>query len=68
MECGALYSMSLIAMMATYLSGSNGAYIVLDMVRNMTEITLHADTALDRPNYSNHLQSHHRSDSDAAVQ
>jgi len=33
MECGALYSMSLVTMLATYLTASNSAYIVIDMVR-----------------------------------
>jgi len=32
MECGALYSLSLVTMLATYFSGSNGSFIVLDMV------------------------------------
>jgi len=39
MECGALYSMSLVTMMATYLSGSNGAYIILDMIGQIIPIT-----------------------------
>jgi len=33
MECGALYSMSLVTMLATYLAASNSAYIVIDTVR-----------------------------------
>jgi len=32
-ECGALYSMSLVTMLATYLAASNSAYIVIDMVQ-----------------------------------
>ena len=33
MECGALYSMSLLTMLAAYLSASNAIYIVYDIVR-----------------------------------
>jgi hypothetical protein len=71
MECGALYSMSLVTMLATYLTASNSAYIVIDMVHppEMRDLVLHADnTASDRPNYSNHILHDHRSDGDAAVQ
>jgi hypothetical protein len=31
-ECGALYSMSLVTMLAAYLAASNSSYIVIDMV------------------------------------
>jgi hypothetical protein len=69
-ECGALYSVSLVAMLATYLSASNSSYVVVDMVhipRNERR-NPPTDTALDRPNCSNHLLPDHRSDSDGAVQ
>jgi hypothetical protein len=33
MECGAVYSLSLITMLSAYLLASNSAYIVIDMVR-----------------------------------
>lgn len=39
LECGALYSVSLIAMLATYLSASNGVYIVMDMIGQIIPIT-----------------------------
>ncbi|OJA21635.1 hypothetical protein AZE42_10147 [Rhizopogon vesiculosus] len=39
MECGALYSLSLITMVATYFSGSNGSFVVLDMIGQFIPIT-----------------------------
>ncbi|OAX36780.1 hypothetical protein K503DRAFT_694469 [Rhizopogon vinicolor AM-OR11-026] len=39
MECGALYSMSLVTMLATYLTASNSAYIVIDMIGQIIPIT-----------------------------
>jgi len=39
MECGALYSVSLITMLATYLAASNSAYIVIDMIGQIIPIT-----------------------------
>ncbi|OAX34649.1 hypothetical protein K503DRAFT_698336 [Rhizopogon vinicolor AM-OR11-026] len=39
MECGALYSMTLVAMLGTYLSASNSAYIVMDMIGQIIPIT-----------------------------
>lgn len=36
-ECGALYSVSLVAMLATYLSASNSAIVVIDMVHISTK-------------------------------
>ncbi|OJA20169.1 hypothetical protein AZE42_08161 [Rhizopogon vesiculosus] len=38
-ECGALYSMSLVTMLATYLAASNSAYIVIDMIGQIIPIT-----------------------------
>ncbi|OAX34653.1 hypothetical protein K503DRAFT_698338 [Rhizopogon vinicolor AM-OR11-026] len=38
-ECGALYSMSLVTMLATYLVASNSAYIVIDMIGQIIPIT-----------------------------
>jgi len=69
-ECGALYSVSLVAMLATYLSASNISDVVVDMVhipRNERRGPP-TDSALDRPNCSNHLLPDYRSDSDDAVQ
>ncbi|OJA20168.1 hypothetical protein AZE42_08164 [Rhizopogon vesiculosus] len=39
MECGALYSISLVTMLATYLAASNGSYIVIDMIGQIIPIT-----------------------------
>jgi len=39
MECGALYSLLLVTMLATYFSGSNGSFIVLDMIGQFIPIT-----------------------------
>ncbi|OAX34650.1 hypothetical protein K503DRAFT_774335 [Rhizopogon vinicolor AM-OR11-026] len=39
MECGALYSISLVTMLAVYLAASNGAYIVIDMIGQIIPIT-----------------------------
>ncbi|KAF8837984.1 hypothetical protein BDN67DRAFT_908214 [Paxillus ammoniavirescens] len=39
MECGAVYSFSLITMLAVYLSASNSAYIVIDMIGQIIPIT-----------------------------
>ncbi|OJA12826.1 hypothetical protein AZE42_04237 [Rhizopogon vesiculosus] len=38
-ECGALYSMSLVTMLASYLAASNSAYIVIDMIGQIIPIT-----------------------------
>jgi len=45
-ECGALYSMALITMMVTYLTGSNGTYIVIDMVRSPRDNRLSSSTLI----------------------
>ncbi|OJA20171.1 hypothetical protein AZE42_08163 [Rhizopogon vesiculosus] len=39
LECGALYSMSLVAILATYLSASNSAYVLTDMIAQIIPIT-----------------------------
>ncbi|KAF8837979.1 hypothetical protein BDN67DRAFT_972184 [Paxillus ammoniavirescens] len=39
MECGAVYSFSLITMLSSYLSASNSAYIVIDMIGQIIPIT-----------------------------
>ncbi|OAX40249.1 hypothetical protein K503DRAFT_798973 [Rhizopogon vinicolor AM-OR11-026] len=39
MECGALYSMSLLTMLVTCLTASNSAYIVVDMIGQIIPIT-----------------------------
>ncbi|SJL01242.1 uncharacterized protein ARMOST_04560 [Armillaria ostoyae] len=38
-ECGALYSLALIAMLATYLLKSNAAYLVIDLIGQIIPIT-----------------------------
>ncbi|KAH7883382.1 hypothetical protein F5I97DRAFT_235937 [Phlebopus sp. FC_14] len=38
-ECGAVYSISLITMLSTYVSASNSAYIVIDMIGQIIPIT-----------------------------
>jgi len=70
MECGVLYSLSLVVMLVTYLSASNSAYIVIDMVhilQSETRRSPHADTTSDWPNHSNYILPDHISDSNAAV-
>ncbi|KIJ60579.1 hypothetical protein HYDPIDRAFT_32206 [Hydnomerulius pinastri MD-312] len=39
MECGAVYSLSLVAMLSTYLSASNSVYIVIDLIGQIIPIT-----------------------------
>ncbi|KAK0452036.1 uncharacterized protein EV420DRAFT_1645997 [Desarmillaria tabescens] len=38
-ECGALYSLALVAMLATYLCQSNAAYLVIDLIGQIIPIT-----------------------------
>lgn len=69
-ECGALYALTLVILLATYETHSNGAYVVTDIVRPLDPCFESAQTTNsiawlgDWSSYTDHILPRHHARSD----